>query len=147
MVRWIARLGLLVLALLVARPVTAGDSLGFAVIVNHDNAVSSLTRSHLERIFRRTVRFWPDDTHLLPVNQPFDSGVREEFTKRVLRTDVDVLGTFWNRQYFRGILPPPVLRSSEAVRAYVAETRHAVGYIPRAYVDETVKEITVVFDD
>ncbi|MFQ5503322.1 MAG: hypothetical protein ACE5F1_00825 [Planctomycetota bacterium] len=49
--------------------------------------------------------------------------------------------TFWNRRYFNGVLPPPVLKSPQAIRAYVAKTSGAIGYIPLRDLDTSVKAI------
>jgi hypothetical protein len=36
---------------------------------------------------------------------------------------------YWNEQYFKGISPPFVLSSMEAVRRFVASTPGAIGYV------------------
>ncbi len=51
----------------------------------------------------------------------------EDFARSVLRTDDESLATFWNREYFQGVMPPLVLQSPAAVRAYVAATPGAIG--------------------
>src|SRR3990172_4586473 len=104
----------------------------FAVIANAQHRFATVQRIELDRVYRRLMRFWPDGSLVLPVNLPFESPLRQDFSQRILRARAESLATFWNRRYFHGVLPPPVLKSPQAVRAYVAATPGAIGYIPRA---------------
>lgn len=110
----------------------------FVVVVNPCTHASRLRRHDIERIYRRAMRFWPDGSRIYPVNLPFESPLRQAFHRIVLRATADSLATFWNRQYFQGVLPPPVLRSPEAIQAYVAATCGAIGYLPPALADESL---------
>ncbi|MFQ5352817.1 MAG: hypothetical protein ACE5D3_07070, partial [Candidatus Binatia bacterium] len=40
----------------------------FVVIVHPANPVNTLTRSRLERIYRRSARFWDDRVRVVPIN-------------------------------------------------------------------------------
>ena len=51
------------------------------------------------------------------------------------------LADYWNRLYFDGILPPATLASTEAVRRYVASDPNAIGYVPVAEVDGSVRVV------
>ncbi|RMD84972.1 MAG: hypothetical protein D6815_02965 [Candidatus Dadabacteria bacterium] len=116
----------------------------FVVVVNPNNPVSAISRDDLERIYRRTLVFWPNGRRIVPINAPFGSPLREAFRKAVLRSKAETLATYWNRRYFDGILPPPVLKSVEAIRAYVARRAGAIAYLPPEAVDDTVKPIAIV---
>jgi hypothetical protein len=63
------------------------------------------------------------------VNLPADSDTRRRFSKRVLGRLPQDLGGYWNRLYFDGIQPPIVLRTAEAVCAYLAAEPKAIGYM------------------
>jgi hypothetical protein len=56
----------------------------------------------------------------------------------VFGVDPDMMENYWNEQYFRGISPPPVVASSEAMLRFVEATRGAVGYVPSCEVDSRV---------
>ncbi|MFQ5478382.1 MAG: hypothetical protein ACE5E4_07185 [Candidatus Binatia bacterium] len=116
----------------------------FVVIVHPANPVNTLTRSRLERIYRRSARFWDDRVRVVPINTSFGNSLRDSFSREILRSSPDELVSFWNRQYFQGVMPPPVLKSPAAVRAYVATTRGAVGYIPADLLDDTVKVVDIL---
>ncbi len=113
----------------------------FVVVVNPCTHLARLSRHEIVRIYRRATRFWSDGSRVYPVNLPFENPLRQAFHRLVLRASADSLATFWNRQYFQGVLPPPVLRSPEAIQAYVAATCGAVGYLPPALVDESVRVV------
>lgn len=99
------------------------------LIVHPANSVRTLDRREIERIYRGRTKLWPDGKTLVPLNLPGSDALRVEFTREVLRSSVDELATFWNRQYFHGIAPPAVLQSTQAVCAYVAATEGAIGYV------------------
>ncbi len=121
----------------------------WVVVVPPSNPVRILKRSELDRIYRRTTRYWNTSTvtqpalPILPINLPPGNALREDFARSVLRTDDESLATFWNREYFQGVMPPLVLQSPAAVRAYVAATPGAIGYLPSDLVDESVAIVRV----
>ena len=115
----------------------------WVVVVNPSNPARTLTRAELEQIYLRTMRFWPDGSSVLPINLPSADPTRRAFSERALHVDPDALATYWNRQYFQGVLPPLVLQSSAAVRAYVAKTPGAIGYLPASDVDESIRVLDV----
>lgn len=137
-----------------SRPDAAGShgegvssSVGWTVIVHPANPVRRLKATELERIYRRRQRFWPDGGAILALNLPSGDPLRSAFTEAVLHDSEEALATFWNREYFQGTPPPVVLRSSRAVRAYVASTPTAIGYIGRTELDASVAEVEVVHGD
>ncbi|RMF20825.1 MAG: hypothetical protein D6760_10705 [Deltaproteobacteria bacterium] len=134
--------GLLIATLVVCSSARASD-VDFAIVVHPSNPVSRISRDDLERIYRRTLLFWPDGRRIVAINAPFGTPLRDAFRRRILRSTPDALATFWNRRYFDGVLPPPVLRSVEAIRAYVAKRPEAIGYLPRDRIDDSVKPIEV----
>ncbi len=127
-------------------PAPAADA-PFIVVAHPGSAVSTIDRAELDRIYRRVRRYWPDGTRILPVNAPFDSDLRKDFSRLVLRSGIDQLIAFWNRQYFQGILPPPILRSDAAVLAYVGQTPGAIGYVRSSALDPAAHVLQVRFDD
>ena len=132
---------LLALALLLAvaapRGAPAGDT-RLVVIVHPDRRIA-LDPEDVARIYLRRQRFWEDGAPVVPINLPSGSALRERFSRRVLRQSESRLAEYWNRRYFDGVLPPPTLASTEAVRRYVADDRNAVGYVPETELDGTVR--------
>lgn len=137
----LAAAGLALVALLLPAAGTAGEE--WVVVVNPANAVRSTTRSDLERIWRRKTAFWPNGTPVVPLNLPGGEPLRRSFQEKVLRSGDEELAQWWNRAYFQGVPPPVVLQTGAAVRAFVAATPGAVGYIPAAEADATVVVLEV----
>ena len=106
-----------------------------AVVVGKNSPIRSVTLDTVRDVFLRRQRLWPDGSRTMPVNLPADSPERREFSRRVLgRLPVELVD-YWNRLYFDGIRPPLVLRSPDAVCAYVATEPAALAYVPRDAVD------------
>ncbi len=139
--------GILLLFSLAAPAGFASEEPSFVVVVHPSNPLPSIDRLGLERIFRKDTKFWSHGARALPVNGPSSSDIRSEFTRRVLRSSVDALVTYWNRKYFAGETPPLVLRSSDAIRSFVAQRHEAIGYLPVRHDREGVRVVPVVFDD
>jgi len=127
----------------------ASSASSWVVVVRPSNPVRSLKRAELDRIYRRTTRYWNNPPvaamalPILPINLPPGNPLRDAFTRSVLRADDESLSTYWNREYFQGVLPPMVLHSPAAVRAYVAATPGAIGYLPSDLVDPSVAVVRV----
>lgn len=126
------------LALVAAAAAAAEPAL--AVIV-HPSRTETVTREDVARIYLGRHRFWADGSAIVALNLPAGVAARERFSSLVLHGDSAQLATYWNEQYFHGILPPPVLSSTDAVKRYVASNPRAIGYIDAAQLDDTVRAI------
>jgi hypothetical protein len=134
----VARALLLALALLAAVPCGAADDVHVVVIV-HPERQAALSKADLAQVFLRRKRFWEDGSAVVPLNLPSGTALRNRFARAVLGETEERLADYWNKQYFYGVLPPPTLASSEAIRRYVASDRNAIGYLPAADVDDSVR--------
>ncbi len=132
-----ARAALLLAAVLLGGPAGAQE---LAVIV-HVTREGPVTTVDLARIFLRQRRHWPDGERIIPVNRDSGSPTRRLFDRRVFGGDNERLVVYWNRQYFRGILPPGTLASDEAVRRFVASEPRAIGYVAASSADDSVRVI------
>ena len=115
-----------------------------AIVLNRDNPVAVLTLPDLQRIFRKQTRMWPHGEPVVPVDWDATTEVRQEFTKQVLNRTVREMADFWVQQNItQGLTPPSTLKSARAVLRFVASVPGAIGYLPAAEVDETVKIIEI----
>jgi hypothetical protein len=113
----------------------AEETPALVVVVGKDSPIRAVTLDTVRDVFLRRRRLWPDGSRAMPVNLPADSPERRAFSERVLgRLPVELVD-YWNRLYFDGIRPPLVLRSPDAVCAYVATEPAALAYVPVAAVD------------
>lgn len=108
----------------------AGAGLDFVVVVHAGNTLESIDRDALRRIFLKQSRSWPGGGEALPVDQSAASGVREAFSKGVLRQPQAAINAYWQRQILAGRAnPPPVKPNDVEILAFVGSDVRAVGYV------------------
>jgi ABC-type phosphate transport system substrate-binding protein len=129
------------LVLIAGIPADAEERL--AVIVSADRT-AELSLDEVAQIFLKKRRFWHAGESIVPVNRNATSAAREVFTKLVFHQEARFLQTYWNRQYYDGILPPVTLASDEAVKRFVAREPNAIGYIDETLVDDSVRVVLVL---
>lgn len=137
----VARFLVIMFLLLVLTSVRAGGGEGRVAVIVHPSRRAALSIDDLTQIYLRRKRFWDDGSTIVPLNLPSRAPVREHFSRIVLSQTETRLADYWNRQYFSGILPPTTLASTEAVRRYVASDPNAIGYVPVAEVDGSVRVV------
>jgi len=142
--RWIripSLLGLLG-ALSLPAPVRAADQ-AVAIVVDRDNPQSDIGLEDLRSLFLGKRREWPDGTRAVPIDLEF-SVARDAFCATVLRMRKGDVQRYWVDQRIRGAgSAPRVAPSAASVIRLVARVRGAVGYVPLAQVDGSVKILTV----
>jgi ABC-type phosphate transport system substrate-binding protein len=109
------------------------------IIVAKDSAISQINSRQLERIFRRKSLINQRGERWVPINLGIDNTLRLAFSKRLFKQLPVEMETFWNIQYFKGISPPYVVTSEEAVLRFVASTPGAIGYINPCHLDSRVR--------
>ena len=132
---------LVIAALLAAAPPALAEEID--VIVNRQRT-TQLDREEIAQIFLKKRRFWDDDTPMLPVNQSAGSATRASFDRAVFGAGARRLSVYWNRAYFRGVLPPATLASDEAVRRFVVSEPRAIGYIRAGAVEASVRVVLIL---
>lgn len=99
-------------------------------VIGHSAAeVPNTDKPLLTNIFMRRIRVNKQGTALVPVNLPVDHPLRGIYSEILFGQQPQAMEQYWNEQYFKGISPPFVVSSMEAVRRFVAGTPGAVGYV------------------
>ena len=108
-----------------------------AVIVNPENKVSQLTREQLEGIFTGKITNWKevggDDMKIVAYSRESSSGTFEFFKEHVMS----------GKNYGSAIL---MLPATGAIVQSVSQTKGAIGYIGIAYMEKSVKHLSVSYD-
>jgi ABC-type phosphate transport system substrate-binding protein len=129
---------------LASTPVPAAPQPSFRIIVHKDNPVTSVTLPDLQRMFRKQTRMWPNGESVVPVEWDSTSPIREEFSDKVMHHSIREMADFWVQQNItQGLTPPTALRSARAILRFVASVPGAIGYVPAADLDETIKRIDI----
>jgi len=108
-----------------------------AVIVNKSNPVSKLTRAQLEGIFTGKITNWKQvggaDLKIIAYSRETSSGTYEFFKEHILM----------NKNYVKSILSMP---ATGAIIQSVSQTKGAIGYVGLAYLNNSIKALSVSFD-
>jgi phosphate transport system substrate-binding protein len=108
-----------------------------AVIANPANKVSQLSREQLEDIFIGKVTNWKevggDDVKIVVYSRESSSGTYEFFKEHVLN----------KKNYAANVLSLP---ATGAIIESVSQTKGAIGYVGLAYLEKTIKPLSVSFD-
>ena len=116
----------------------------FVIIVNKANPAKTLTLVELQRIFMKQSRMWSHAEPMVPVDWDSTTGIREAFSKQVLRRSVREMQEYWIKQSMtQGITPPSTQRSARAVLRFVASVPGAISYVAPADVDDTVAVVAI----
>lgn len=112
-----------------------------AVIVNPGNG-ASLSAEDVQRLFLGKLKSFPGGGEANPVNQKEGQPAREQFNQAVLNKSESQLKAYWSQLVFTGKgTPPKELDNDDAIKALVASTPGAIGYIDAAKVDGSVKVV------
>jgi phosphate transport system substrate-binding protein len=108
-----------------------------SVIVNPGNKVSKLTREQLEGIFTGKIKNWKevggDDMNIVVYSRESSSGTYDFFKEHVLL----------NKNYAPTVLMMP---ATGAIVQSISQTKGAIGYVGLAYLENTVKALSVSYD-
>lgn len=118
----------------------------FVVVTHRDNAITSIERDDLSRIFLKRIARWRDGKPAQPVDLAAGQNTRVAFTSVVHRKSVNAVRAFWQQQIFSGRdVPPPEKTSDRDVLAFIMENPGAVGYVSSATsLGDGVKIITIL---
>ncbi|MFA7081049.1 MAG: PstS family phosphate ABC transporter substrate-binding protein [Bacteroidales bacterium] len=108
-----------------------------AVVVHPSNKVTKLTRQQLEGIFTGKINNWKElggeNLKIVPYSRETSSGTYEFFKEHVLK----------NKNYMNGIMSMP---ATGAIVQSVSQTKGAIGYIGLAYLNKSVRAVSVSYD-
>ena len=137
-------LALLACAAVPPAPAVAQD-LGFVVIVNEANPVTSLSLQQLADIFMRRTAQWADGGNAVhPVDQPAVAAVRDVFSRAVHGRPAAAIASYWGQQLFSGrAVPPPQRPNDRAVIAFVRSDAGGIGYVMPGGTLQDVKVVRI----
>lgn len=114
------------------------------VVANPSAPVDALSPTALRAIFSMRLRSWPDGSPVRVFVLPDDAPDHVQFAKQLLSIFPHQLRRAWDRGVYSGTgQAPNRVESEAAMRAAVATTKGAIGYLPREMVDASVRVIEV----
>lgn len=114
-------------------------------VVVHPNVVDrNLSVNTLRAVFGMRMQTWPDGTKIRVFVLPDNASLHQRFSKGTLNIFPYQLRAAWDRLVFSGIGQAPIsVVSAEEMRARVASTPGAIGYLWRTNIDDSVVVLQV----
>lgn len=110
------------------------------VVVNPSVQQEELSKNALRAIFGMRLRTWPNDEPIRVFIIDRHSPIHTKFAKKKLDIFPHQLQRAWDRLVFSGIgQAPSKVSSAEEMRAMIATTPGAIGYLPKEMVNENVR--------
>ena len=129
---------------LMAAVLARAEEFSFQVIVNEANAVSSLDKDEVGKLFLKKTTRWESGSAAQPVDQLKTAKVREDFSTKILGKSLAAVDSLWRQKIFSGAAVPPLEKGSdEEVVAFVKANVGAIGYVSKGTGLSGVKSITV----
>lgn len=109
------------------------------VVVSRLASGEAITEKTLSRIYLKRKVLWEGGKAIVPINLSSQHPLRNSFTRKILNRGHAELVNYWNEQHFKGISPPAVVESEEAVKLMARQVEGAIGYISRKSMDADLK--------
>lgn len=115
------------------------------VIVNPGSGVTTLSMAQAKALFLGKTQKFPNGAKAIPVDQKEGSGTRSTFNEKVLKKNDSQVKSYWSKMVFSGKASPlKSVADDAAVKAFVAGTSGAVGYIDGSQVDGSVTVVLTI---
>jgi ABC-type phosphate transport system substrate-binding protein len=139
-IRGVRGWALVAVGLLGAGPTVDRAAAQISVVVSASANVEA-TKPQVLDMFLGARTTWPNGTKVQVVDQP-DTDVGQSFYTTFLGQSVAQVRTQWTRLVLSGqALAPKKEAGSDGVKRAVSQTPGAIGYIPTAELDASVKEV------
>lgn len=116
----------------------------FKVIVNSNNAVTTLSKKEASNYFLKKKSKWASGGKVVPVDQKGNSAVRKSFSQDVHGKPSGAIKSYWQQALFSGQGVPPAEKPSDAeVIAFVKANPGAIGYVSSGANTSGVKVVTI----
>lgn len=113
-------------------------------IVNPEVPQHELALSTVRAIFGMRLRTWSDGTPIQVLVLPDADPAHAAFAKRVLQVFPNQLRSAWDRLVYSGTGQAPTqVGSQQEMRAKVATTPGAIGYLTQGMIDDSVRIMQV----
>lgn len=113
----------------------------YYVIAHSD--VTELTSEQLRAVFLKKLQA-QEGVHLIPINMPAKSEVRNIFERDILRMNFQRLKSYWAKQHYQGHRPPLSMKSEVAVMRFVQKVSGSIGYV-QTPPEEKLSDVKVIY--
>lgn len=126
------------LATVLVSPVAAAD---YALVVNRENPVSTISSNDVKQIFLGKKTVWDGGAPIMLYIQQ-DEQVTALFVEDALKKTPQQFQIYWKKALFTGTGKLPIeLHGDSDMKKFIAADVKGIGYISRSALDESVKEV------
>ena len=119
---------------------SSGAKAEVVLITNHENDISSLTRTEISWIYKLRKLSWKNGKRIDVVNLNIGSPVRNTFFETYLERTSREMQRYYIRASLTGMsLPPIELKSEKDVIEHIKNNHYSIGYISKRAVNKEIK--------
>lgn len=115
-----------------------------AIIVHRSNNIGDLALAEVRKFLTEDKTTWRNNKHVIVLMSEVGSPEREIILRQVFKMTEDEYAKFSLQTAFTGHAQPPRTVSSGDMKRIVGETPGAIGYVPIADVDDSVRAVLVL---
>jgi ABC-type phosphate transport system substrate-binding protein len=135
-------IGLLLIFTLLAPPAVAAPDGAIAVVVNKGNAIDNLSGKELKAAYEGYGLPGSKDQNIAIVYLRGD--IENKFNLKVLGISSKKVKVYWLKRVFAGESDlRKILKTAAEVKAFIGQNETAIGFIPAADLDDSVKPISI----
>ncbi len=108
----------------------------YAVVSN--SLLDKLSPLQIKAIFLKKLTHI-NSKHIVPVNLPSSSNIRDNFEKELLHMSKKRLKSYWIKKHYLGVRPPVTMKSQKSALAFVKNVQGAITYVKIENIDESIK--------
>jgi ABC-type phosphate transport system substrate-binding protein len=129
----------LIIAAVTASPIARGE---VVVIVSSNSSITSLSADQTARIFLKKIDKFPNGQPAIPIDQPEDEPIRDEFYTKVVHKNASQLASYWSKLIFTGEgRLPKISNNDKEVVKEIANDPNAIGYIDKSALKKNVRVV------
>jgi len=111
-------------------------------VVVHPSNDASFSNKDIQRLFLGKSKTFPGGKTAIPIDQPMESPIRQNFGKSVLGKSYLQVKSYWARAVFTGRgIPPKEVNGDDELKKLVADNPNTIGYIDDSMVDSSVRVV------
>jgi ABC-type phosphate transport system substrate-binding protein len=144
MMRWRNALVMLMLAAALQAMVSLPAKAQIAVIVHRSNNIGDLPLAEVRKFLMGDKTTWRNNKHVVVLMSEAGTPEREIILREVYKMNEEEFARFSLQIAFTGHAQPPRNVAAAEMKRIVAETPGAIGYVPIAEVDDSVRAVLLL---
>ncbi len=114
--------------------VSAAQANTFAIIVNSQNPMNTISRSKIADFFLKKTKTWPDGVPQKFFDRSDDSDLRKDFIRAVIHKSSRDIETYWiGQKLYSGLSAPTQVSSDTMVEIMVSRFPGGIGYVSKDF--------------